>query len=578
MQLENKSGNLSRKTVLLPLVMAAIVYLTSTAGRAVVDYDEGYYAQAARQMVQSGDWVTPYANGVRFLEKPPFMYWLTAGSFLLFGVNEFALRLPTALGVLALVWVVMLIARHACGTRAEVIAGLCTAFCAGTYLFTRETLHDIWLVLFVTLAVYAFLEWYLDPNHSLRYTLLFSASLAGAALCKSLIGVAFPIGIIVLFYLFSREIPKWRTLHLLPNLLLFLGLTVPWHWLAAIRNQGFLHFFFVGEQFLRFFGKREPPVLWNVPLLLFWALILVWFFPWTAFLPAAFTAVRKPAERSQRTLIRLALAWIVVILGFYTIAERLEHYAFPLLPALSLLAGVALSRNEESRTVKWAFHGLAALGVVILAAGLGAGIWLQVTGYQFSTSAIDASSRVYETDFSILSNMPAEILQNLLKPAAVTILSLAVGFSAAFWFETRRRRMQAVISVAATMVAVFAMIHWSFMICEDLISSRKFALAISQEASPGDRLVVLGDYESANSISFYTPLHVEISDGVAYALIPGMKFPDAPKIVLTQQEFEGIWKSGNRVFALVPKARLGALDPRGATILEVLDRKLVRNH
>ena len=86
-------------SMLLPVLLAGIIYLSSTTGRAVIDYDEGYYAQAARHMVESGDWVTPYANGVRFLEKPPLLYWITAASFKIFGIHEFSLRLPTALAV-----------------------------------------------------------------------------------------------------------------------------------------------------------------------------------------------------------------------------------------------------------------------------------------------------------------------------------------------------------------------------------------------------------------------------------------------------------------------------------------------
>lgn len=571
-------GGRTRLAVLLPLVVAGIIYLSSTANRAVIDYDEGHYAQPALNMVERGDWVTPYDNGVRFLEKPPLMYWLTAASFLVFGVNEFALRLPTALAVILLVWVVTLIARRASGDRAAIIAGLCTACSVGTYLFTRETLHDIWLVLFVTVAMYAFLEWYLDPLHSLRRALLFYAAIAGAVMTKSLIGVAFPAGIIVVFYLLRREWPKWRTLHVLPGMILFLVLAVPWHWLAAIRNQGFLWAFFVNEQFLRFFGKHDPPILWSLPLVTFWALIPVWFFPWTAFLPAAFAASRKPADHNQRILVTLVLAWLGVILGFYSVSARLEHYAFPILPALSLLVGLALSRTDDSRTVTWAFRGLAVLGVVLLAVGVGASIWFVVTGHTFGHAVAARTGIVYEADYSILAELPAPILWNLLKPAAVTIVSLAIGFPAALWFETHRRRMQAVVSVAVVMMAVCGMIHWSLMICEDLISSKKFGLAVAQEARPGDHLVVIGDFESANSLNFYEPLRVEVFDGVAYSLIPGMKYRDAPRILLTRAEFESLWRAGGRVFALVPQERLAELKLGGARILQVLDRVLVRNH
>jgi len=567
----------TRLALLIPLVVAAAIYLPSTASRAVIDYDEGYYSQAAQQMIVRGDWVTPYANGVRFLEKGPLMYWVTAASMRLFGVNEFALRLPTALAVIALVLLVTLMARRAAGAGAAIAAGLCIACSTGTYLFTREALHDIWLVLFVALAMYAFFNWYLDSRHSLHHALLFYAALAGSVLTKSLVGLAFPVGIVAIFFLIARARPRWRDLHLAPGLLLFFVLAVPWHVLAAIRNPGFLWAFFVNEQFLRFIGKHDPPVLWSMSLPMFWALIPVWFFPWTAFLPAAFAAIRKPADPNQRSLVRLALIWTFVILGFFSIMGRLEHYVFPVLPALSLLVGIALGRTGESRSVKWAFRGLAVFGVLILAAGIGAGIWFLTAGRGFENLSSTRSDFVAQTDYSILADMPVAIMRELCKPAGVTIVALAAGFLLAAAFERRHARLHAIMSMAAAMMIVCAMTHWSLVICEDLISSKKFALAVSHEAQPGDHLVVIGDYESANSLNFYAPLRVEVAHGIAYALIPGMKFQDAPKIVLMDREFENLWKSNGRVFALVPADQMAGLKLGGTRMLAVLDRVLIRN-
>ncbi len=577
--METQTGSgWGKPAVLLPLVLTAILYLSTAGNRAVIDYDEGHHAQAALHMVRSGDWVTPYVNGVRFLEKPPLMYWLTAASLRAFGISEFALRMPTALGVAALAWLITLMALRVSGERAAIIAGLCTACSVGTYLFTRETLHDIWLVLFITLAMYAFLQWYLDPRRSLRHALLFYAALAGAVMSKSLVGVAFPVGIVAVFFLLAREWPRWRTLHIVPGSLLFLALAVPWHWMAALRNQGFLYSFFVNEQFLRFLGKHDPPVLWSLPLSTFWLLILVWFFPWTVFLPAAFAASRKSADGAERALVKLVLAWAGVVLGFFSVMGRLEHYSFPALPALSLLVGVTLSRTEEDRMVKWAFRGLAILAVAVLAAGLGAGGWFLSARHAAGTGAAARAGIVYETDFSILQDFPPALQKNLLKPAAVTIVSLAIGFLVALWFESRRRRMAAVISVAAAMMVFCGMTQWSLVICEDLISSKKFALAVAREARPGDRLVVVGDYESVNSVNFYEPLHVEVVDGVAYALIPGMKYPDAPRVVLTQEEFARLWRGEGRVFSILPRTRLSELKLGGTLMLQVLDRVLIRNH
>ncbi len=567
-----------RSAVLITVVLAAIVYLGGTTNRAVIDYDEGHYSQAALRMAESGDWVTPYVNGVRFLEKPPLMYWAIAAAFHIFGINEFALRLPTALAAIALVWIVALIARRVSGARAALMSGLCVAFSVGTYLFTRETLPDIWLVLFVTLAIYGFLQWYLDPRHALSNALIFYAALAGAVMTKSLIGVAFPVGTVIVFFLIRRELPAWRSLHLIPGMLLFLLLAAPWHVMAAFRNQDFLWSFFVNEQFLRFFGKHDPPVLWSVPLLVFWALIPVWFFPWTAFLPALFGTVRRHLDNGERVLMTLALAWAGVVLGFFSIMGRLEHYSFPALPALALMVGAALSRTDDAGAIKWGFRSLALVGSLILTVGLAAGLWFVRAGGGIRESSAPRTSVISETDFSILAEMPAEIQRNLLKPAAVTVVALPAGFIVASWFEARRRRMHAVISLAAVMLIICGMVQWSLVICEDMISSKKFALAVAREARPGDHLVVMGDYESANSLNFYEPLHVEVFDGVAYALIPGMKFPDAPRIVLTAEEFDKLWRAEGRVFALLPIARQDMLKTPGSVVLNVLDRVLIRNH
>lgn len=575
--METQHGRgLGKGWMLLPLVLTAAVYLLTTTNRGITDYDEGYYAQAAKEMAVTGNWVTPYVNGIRFLEKPPFLYWLTAASFKLFGLNEFALRLPTAVAVIFLVWIIMRIARLLGDDRMAVIAGLGAAFSAGTYIFTRETLHDVWLVLFIALAMYGFVGWYTDPRHPRHAALIFYAAVAGAFMSKSLIGMAFPIGIVIVFFFLSHERPQWRTLHALPGSLLFLALTVPWHWLAAVQNQGFLHFFFVGEQFLRFIGRREPPVLWSLPLLTFWLLLLVWLFPWTAFLPAALAWSRKSADKNQRTLVKLALAWAGVILGFFSVSNRLEHYVFPALPPLSLLVSGVLARSE-GKGIQWAFRGLAILGILVLALGAGAGIWLW-TGHGLQYASEGPTDRLSENDFSILGDMPPAIVSNLLKPAAVTSLALAIGFYTAFRLESRRRRMQAVLCLASVMIIICGATHWSLGICEDLISSKKFALAIAKECRPGDHLIVLDDYESANSLAFYQPLRVEVCEGMAYALIPGMKYPDAPKIVLTLEEFYAVWRSPSRVFVLAPKRRMSEVELHGTEVMQVLHRVLIRNH
>ena len=221
---------------------------------------------------------------------------------------------------------------------------------------------------------------------------------------------------------------------------------------------------------------------------------------------------------------------------------------------------------------------MALLGVLVLIAGLGAGAWFLAAGHGFTGSASSRTGMIYQTDFSILADMPPSIQMRLLKPAAITMLVLVLGPCAALVFEKHRRRLHALGCLMASMMVVCSMIHWSLTICEDMISSKKFGLALASDSRPGDRLVLSGDYESANSLNFYEPLPVEMVNGVAYALVPGMQFKDAPRIILTVQEFRTVWQSESRVFAVVPITELSELRPPGVIVLEVLDRALVRNH
>jgi hypothetical protein len=156
-------------------------------------------------------------------------------------------------------------------------------------------------------------------------------------------------------------------------------------------------------------------------------------------------------------------------------------------------------------------------------------------------------------------------------------MALGIGFPLALWFETRSRRWSAFLALTAVMIVVCGLAQWSLTICGDLICSKKFALVVARDARPGDHLVVVGDYESANSLRFYEPLPLEVYDGAAYALIPGMRYPDAPQIVLTGEEFQTLWRGQSRVFALVPRAKLSELMPSGKELLQVLDRVLVQN-
>src|SRR5947207_9103544 len=153
-------------------------------------------ATIARNMISSGDWVTPHLDGVPYLEKPPLKYWSIAISYLIFGQHDWAARLPLMFSVIALCWITMRFGSWAYGAREGFNAGLVLATCVGLFLFTRILIVEAMLTLGITVALWAMLR-ALEPEetHPRRWAALMAVSMALAVLLKGLIGVVFPVGI-----------------------------------------------------------------------------------------------------------------------------------------------------------------------------------------------------------------------------------------------------------------------------------------------------------------------------------------------------------------------------------------------
>jgi len=523
----------------LPLILTLVIYALTAAGRPIIDADEGVYAHIPQQMIERGDWLTPYVNSVRSFDKPPLLYWLIAICYSIFGVAEFAARIPSILAVFGITWIVQRLAARGVGPRAGTAAAFAFSFSAGAFLFTLEVMHDVLLIFFLTLTMYCFV---LVLERSGPWPVLgFFAASAGAFLAKGLVGVAFPFGIAILYMLAAREAPRIRSGWLFVGALLFCALALPWHVAMEVTNPGFLRIHFFEEQVLRFFSRREPVDYDSVPLLLFWALLPVWFFPWSAFLPAAFRL-----KRDRITM--LATIWCALILVFFSLSSRLEHYAFPLLPPLAVLVGRALA--TDSRGVRTGYRILAGVGILLLVLAVGlAGIL--VTGYGLPSGSAGHADRTYNNDFSIMLEFPADLIRQLLPPAIAATLALGLGLLAAQRFGFS--------AVVVAMLAFHFSAAYSLRVCEDVVSSKSFGQILAAEARSGDKVVILGDYESANSISFYAPIQLAVCDGTAAILGPGLRYPDAPELVLTEGDLLRLWRSDTRTFVLAEESRLAAL-------------------
>lgn len=551
------------------LLAATIIIYVLPAGRAILDDGDALYAQVAAGMVSTGDWVTPRADGVRFLDKPPLLYWLIGVSYLLFGVSEWAARLPAAAAIFLTALLICRLGARGWSERSGLIAGLAFTLSAGTLFFTLEAFPDIFLVLFLTLALSCFLEWYLgQPRGSLPAVIGFFAALAGAALAKGLIGILFPVATAAIFLLGERAgagagarlLPgrlRLRPGHLLIGVAVFLALVLPWHIAAAERNAGFIEHYFINEQVMRFLGRREPVDYVSIPVPIFWLLVPVWLFPWSAFLPAAWRM--KSDGREGAAVARLAWCWAGVVIGFFTFSSRLEHYSFPALPPLAIVAGVALG-ELRSRWVERAFAGLALLGAILGLMAVSIAVWWAVAGADLLSGAeMSARDRAYTNLFSPLFELPASTRASLVLPLIAALAVCAAGLIAAWWFERRGRRWRAVGSMAAMMVIFGLMALYSLGLCEGMLSSKAFGLALKREAVRGARVVVMGDYETANSIGFYARVQLLMCEGSAASIERGLRDADAPEMIISRERLKELWKGEEQVFLLAARERLAEL-------------------
>ncbi|HCC58958.1 MAG TPA: glycosyl transferase, partial [Solibacterales bacterium] len=205
-----------------------------------MDDVDAVQAQIARNMIQSGDWVTAHLDGVPYLEKSPLKYWLIAASYLIFGVHDWAARLPIALAVIALCLVTRRMARWALGEPAGLYAGLTLATCIGLFLFTRVLIPDAVLTLTITLALWSLLR-ALDAAepHPGRWAMGFWAAMATGLLLKGLIAALFPVGAAGVWLVLTgqwNQRETWRRLRPLRGMLLFLLIAAPWHVAATLAN------------------------------------------------------------------------------------------------------------------------------------------------------------------------------------------------------------------------------------------------------------------------------------------------------------------------------------------------------
>lgn len=544
----------------------AAVYLSGIFHPALLDDVDTIHAEAAREMVLRHDWVTLYTDGIRYLEKAPLMYWGIATSYEIFGVKTWSTRLPLVLFVLALLFAVYEVGKHAYGERGGFYSAIVLATSLGPYIFTRFEIPDVAVALWLTLGFYFFLLSLEQEKPSRWVCWGFAATCALNVLTKSLIGLVFPLAAIFLYLLITKNLRHFLKLRPLSSSLVFLAIAAPWHVLAALANpsqgavKGFLWFYFVNEQFMRYLGKRVPPGYDTVPLLIFWALTILWLAPWMVFLPQSLRQIpwrvrqwHSHLTRSQRSGLMFAI-WAIVTVGFFTFSTRQEYYTIPAVPAMALLVGGWLGQESDSPQ-SHSRAGRISSGVlfVIVAAGSIVGIALLASSKVPAPGADLADllkKNPADYDFSLghFLDLTPEALGLFRGELFGAVLSLFVGAGLNLWLRYKRKPQYGNAALAVMMVALLFCVHSAFVVFSPVLSSQPLAMAIKKHYQPGDVVVIDGQYHQASTLNFYLETRVRVLHVPSGNLWYGAKFPDAPNVFETPASLARLWMTPTTVF------------------------------
>ncbi len=551
-------------SIILLLVISAGIYLGTAPKPPLLDDADASHALVSREMLQRGDWVVMYQDGVRYLEKAPIHYWMVAISYELFGQGAFQTRLPLALSVVGLTLMVYFFVRRYFGDRAAFYSGLATCTCMGMYLFTRVMIPEAIFALELTAFCYLFLRGW---THTLDARIAYWgawAVMALAVLTLGLVGLVFPLGIVFWFLTFTRSWKRFWELRPFSGLLIFLVIALPWHILAEQRSHGFLWSYFVNEHFKRAVGTRYPPDYEAVPLLLWWALHLVWLFPWSIFVPFAVREFPRPStwaktEDAAQQARLLIYVWAGLIVFFFSLTSgsRMEYYSFGAWPALAMLLGIGLARAEEERS-RWVPRlqsALAILGIVI-AACLGILIWLSLAiKTRDLTRLIQYHSLdTYRLSMAHILDITPDTFAIFRGPALLAIVVFVIGFGWAWTYRRKGRNLAATIALAFAMFVFYFAANWAFVRFGARMTSRDLANIILEYLGPTDQVVQYGDFNGGSSIAYYTNRHVWLYNGrYGTNLEYGSNYPDVAPTFLDDQQFPTFWKGPERIFIFVPE-------------------------
>jgi hypothetical protein len=379
----------------------------------------------------------------------------------------------------------------------------------------------------------------------------------------------FPIGAAVLYLLITRQLfaaRTWKRLRPFSGLLIILLIAAPWHILATIRNppyfsftmkslpgeyHGFWWFFFINEQLLRFLNLRYPRDYDTVPPILFWLFNLIWLFPWSVYLPAAFKLSYRPVDRAGRTRL-MALCWIGFVMVFFTFSTTQEYYSMPIYPAMALLIGSAIALEDKAIragtravTVFCAVATIAAVSILVIVR--------HVPTPGDISQALSSNPSAYKLSLGHMEDLTLNSFAYLRLPLAVAATAFLIGGISTL----RAGRKTAYLGIAIMMVVFFHAARLAMVTFDPYLSSRPLIDAFEQ--SPQGELIIDHHYYWFSSVFFYTDRTAFLLNGRFHNLVYGSYAPTSANPFIDDNQFKDLWQKPNRYYIFAKDTQIDEL-------------------